>query len=137
MAKKTVPSRFPSAIAVTGLFGTIPRTTSVSDGGACDSASPATNSTPRPGWMTFATARPITPATVVVTAYSATVAPPIRPSRAGESCRIPVNRVKTMIGTTSMLSSRRNRSPSGWTTVIRSPKTIPAADPITNAIAIR
>jgi len=66
--KKTVASRFPSAIAATGLFGTIPRTTSVSDGGACDCASPPVNSTPRPGRSRFATASPISPANVVVTA---------------------------------------------------------------------
>jgi len=44
------------------------RTTSVSDGGACDDASPPVNSTPRPGRSRFATASPISPANVVVTA---------------------------------------------------------------------
>jgi len=61
----------------------------------------------------------------------------MRPSFAGESCLIPVSSVKTMIGTTSMLSRRKKRSPNGLTTVIRSPKTAPASDPRRNATAMR
>jgi len=48
-----------------------------------------------------------------------------------------VSSVKTMIGTTSMLSRRKKRSPNGLTTVIRSPKTAPASDPRRNATAMR
>ncbi|AUX08386.1 Na+/H+ dicarboxylate symporter [Halalkaliarchaeum desulfuricum] len=82
---KIVARMSPSAIAAIGFRGTMPNITSPTVGGVASRASPPVNSTARPGSNRFATARPMTAATVVVTTYRPTVSPPTFPSFEGVS----------------------------------------------------
>src|SRR5699024_310085 len=61
--------------------------------------------------------------------------PPTRPRLDGETDAVPESSVRNTRGTTSICSSRRNRSPKGCTTAIGGPTISPTIKPTTNAMA--